>query len=104
MTEALTNTVGIVGGGIVGTATALSLARMGYKATIIDPQVVDRAASWGNAGTLNPSSIIPVNFPGLIGKNSANVTGLEQPVVFELALLAEAYALDHTIRVSLPKI
>jgi D-amino-acid dehydrogenase len=68
MTESKTNTVGIVGGGIVGTATALSLARMGYATTIIDPQVPGRAASWGNAGTLNPSSIVPVNFPGLIGK------------------------------------
>jgi D-amino-acid dehydrogenase len=68
MTETNTNTVGIIGGGIVGTATALSLARLGYETTIIDPQVAGRAASWGNAGTLNPSSIVPVNFPGLIGK------------------------------------
>ena len=68
VTATKTNTVGIVGGGIVGAATALSLAKMGYEATIIDPQVVGRASSWGNAGTLNPSSIVPVNFPGLIGK------------------------------------
>jgi D-amino-acid dehydrogenase len=80
MTEAMTKTVGIVGGGIVGTATALSLARMGYKATIIDPQVVDRAASWGNAGTLNPSSIIPVNFPGLIGKIPRMLLGPNSPL------------------------
>lgn len=68
MSETKTKTVGIVGGGIVGTATALSLARMGFETTIIDPQVLGRAASWGNAGGLNPSSIVPVNIPGLIGK------------------------------------
>ena len=68
MTETRTNTVGIVGGGIIGTATALSLARMGFETTIIDPQVAGREASWGNAGGLNPSSIVPVNIPGLIGK------------------------------------
>ena len=68
MSETKSETVGIVGGGIVGTATALSLARMGYETTIIDPQVVGRAASWGNAGGLNPSSVVPVNIPGLIGK------------------------------------
>ncbi len=80
MTEAITQTVGIVGGGIVGAATALSLARMGYEATIIDPQVVGRASSWGNAGTLNPSSIIPVNFPGLIGKIPRMLLGPNSPL------------------------
>lgn len=80
MTESKTNTVGIVGGGIVGTATALSLTRMGFETTMIDPQVVGRASSWGNAGTLNPSSIVPVNFPGLIGKIPRMLLGSNSPL------------------------
>ena len=68
MSSASTETVGIIGAGIVGTATALSLARSGVETTIIDPQRVGRAASYGNAGGLNPSSVVPVNIPGLISK------------------------------------
>jgi len=68
VSSASTETVGIIGAGIVGTASALSLARAGVETTIIDPQQVGRAASYGNAGGLNPSSVVPVNIPGLISK------------------------------------
>ena len=61
-------TIGIIGAGIVGTATALSLVRKGYDVTLIDPQVRDRAASYGNGGALNPSSVVPVTVPGLLAK------------------------------------
>ncbi|MFT5140434.1 MAG: D-amino-acid dehydrogenase, partial [Rhodothermales bacterium] len=68
MNATMTDTVGIVGGGIIGVASALNLARKGIKTTIIDPQIAGRAASYGNAGGLNPSSVVPVNIPGLVGK------------------------------------
>lgn len=58
--------VGIIGAGIVGTATALSLVRKGHDVTLIDPQVMDRPASYGNGGGLNPSSVVPVTVPGLL--------------------------------------
>ncbi len=61
-------TVGIVGAGIVGTATALSLVRQGYDVTLIDPQSTLRSASYGNGGALSPSSVVPVTIPGLISK------------------------------------
>lgn len=67
MNSSTAQSVGIIGGGIVGTASALSLARQGFEVTIIDPQQARRAASYGNAGALNPSSVVPVNIPGLIG-------------------------------------
>jgi D-amino-acid dehydrogenase len=62
------NSVGIVGGGIIGTATALSLVRQGHKVSMIDPNQPGRAACYGNAGCLNPSSVVPVNIPGAISK------------------------------------
>ncbi len=64
----MTKSVGIVGGGIIGTATALSLVRQGYKVSMIDPNQPGRAACYGNAGCLNPSSVVPVNIPGAISK------------------------------------
>ncbi len=60
--------VGIVGGGIIGTATALSLVRQGHMVSMIDPNQPGRAACYGNAGLLNPSSVVPVNIPGMISK------------------------------------
>lgn len=68
MNSTTANSVGVIGGGIVGTATALCLAREGFAVTIIDPRQADRAASFGNAGVLSTSSVVPVNIPGLISK------------------------------------
>lgn len=56
----------IVGAGIVGTAAALTLARKGVAVALIDPQAPGSGASSGNAGCLNPSSIIPVSTPGVL--------------------------------------
>ena len=81
------NTVGIVGGGIVGTATALSLARQGYEVTIIDPQQADRAASYGNAGVLCPSSVVPVNAPGLISKAPRMILDPNSPLFLRWSYL-----------------
>ena len=35
---------------------------------MIDPNQPGRAACYGNAGCLNPSSVVPVNIPGMISK------------------------------------
>lgn len=64
----MNKSVGIVGGGIIGVATALSLVRQGHKVSMIDPNQPGRAACYGNAGCLNPSSVVPVNIPGMISK------------------------------------
>ena len=80
MNSTMTNTVGIVGGGIIGVASALSLARKGFKTTIIDPQTSGRSASYGNAGGLNPSSVVPVNIPGMIGKTPGMLLKADSPL------------------------
>jgi D-amino-acid dehydrogenase len=58
----------IVGGGIVGLSTAIWLLRSGSKVTLVDPGVVGRPASYGNAGVLAACSVAPVTMPGLLGK------------------------------------
>ncbi|GAW36901.1 D-amino acid dehydrogenase small subunit [Roseovarius sp. A-2] len=59
----------VVGGGMVGIATAIWLQRAGRRVTLIDKADApgDRA-SFGNAGVLASSSVLPVTMPGLLGK------------------------------------
>ena len=40
----------VVGGGVIGTTTALALQRAGWTVTLIEAEQTPRAASWGNAG------------------------------------------------------
>jgi D-amino-acid dehydrogenase len=58
----------IVGGGIVGLSTAIWLLRAGQNVTLVDPGIVGRPASYGNAGVLAACSVAPVTMPGLVGK------------------------------------
>ncbi|WP_428484092.1 NAD(P)/FAD-dependent oxidoreductase [Rhodopila sp.] len=59
--------VGVIGGGIVGIASAIELLRDGHQVSIIDPGEPggEQAASYGNGTLLNPSSVIPMSSPGL---------------------------------------
>ena len=57
-----TSNVTIVGGGIVGICTALSLQDRGIK--LIDKDDPGQATSFGNAGVISPWSIIPHSTPG----------------------------------------
>ncbi|MEK9726036.1 MAG: FAD-dependent oxidoreductase, partial [Rhodospirillaceae bacterium] len=61
-------TVCVVGAGIVGVATALTLRRQGRDVVLVDRQPPGEGTSFGNAGVLASSSIIPVTVPGLLKK------------------------------------
>lgn len=55
--------VAVVGAGIVGVATALSLQLRGRSVLLIDRQSLGQATSFGNAGIIQPDAIIPMTFP-----------------------------------------
>ena len=55
----------IVGAGIVGICSALSLQERGLAVTLIDPNPPAEAASYGNAGVLSTWSCVPQSMPGL---------------------------------------
>lgn len=57
--------VAILGAGIVGVSCALALQQRGWQVTLIDRQPPGRETSFGNAGVLARSSLIPFNHPGL---------------------------------------
>lgn len=56
--------VTILGAGIVGICTALSLLQRGVAVTLIDKGEPGQATSMGNAGVVSPWSIIPQSLPG----------------------------------------
>ena len=80
------NTVAVVGAGIVGVSCALELQRRGFDVTIFDRTAPGRETSYGNAGVIARSSLMPFNHPRLwatlprLLKNSA--TGFRYDPLF----------------------
>ena len=55
----------VLGAGMVGVCTALELQARGAKVTLIDRRAPGRETSYGNAGVVARSSMVPLNNPGL---------------------------------------
>lgn len=60
--------IGILGGGIIGLSTAYYLQQAGHQVAIIDQSDLKEGCSFGNAGMIVPSHIIPLAAPGMISK------------------------------------
>lgn len=58
----------IVGAGIVGLSTAYYLNKAGIEVTVIDGTDGNDNCSYGNAGYVSPSHIIPLASPGIISQ------------------------------------
>jgi D-amino-acid dehydrogenase len=58
----------IIGGGIMGLASAYYLLKSGWKVTLIDKGDLTNNCSLGNAGMIVPSHFIPLAAPGMISK------------------------------------
>ena len=56
--------VTVVGAGIVGICTALSLIERGAKVRLIDRAAPGQGASFGNAGIISPCAVVPQSMPG----------------------------------------
>jgi D-amino-acid dehydrogenase len=59
-------TVGVIGAGMIGVATASFLQRAGHDVFIVEPGNPGEGTSFGNAGALNGSSVVPMSMPGTI--------------------------------------
>jgi len=55
----------VVGGGIVGLSVALEAQSRGLAVAVIDPDIAEARASFGNAGVLSRGSIFPMAAPGI---------------------------------------
>ena len=60
-----THHVTVAGAGIVGLCTALRLQSDGHRVTLIDPRAPGTATSFGNAGSISASALMPFSTPGL---------------------------------------
>jgi len=56
----------VIGGGIVGLASALELAQRGLAVTVIDRGPIDGGCALGSAGHLVPSHVVPLAQPGAL--------------------------------------
>lgn len=64
--RATSRRVAVIGAGIVGTTIALRLVEEGHEVTLLDPDPPGQGASYGNAGSVSPGSIVPLALPGTI--------------------------------------
>jgi D-amino-acid dehydrogenase len=65
MTQVAPQDIAVIGAGIVGLATALTLQQDGHRVTLIDRQDPGAGTSFGNAGVISVSGITPVGYPGI---------------------------------------
>jgi glycine/D-amino acid oxidase-like deaminating enzyme len=56
----------VVGGGVVGLACGLALARAGHAVTVLEPDATRSAASWGNAGHIATEQVAPLASPAAV--------------------------------------
>lgn len=57
--------VAVIGAGVVGIATALTLQLEGHRVTLFDPREPGSLTSFGNAGGIVSNGIVPTAAPGL---------------------------------------
>ena len=75
-------TVCVVGAGIVGLCVAEALQRRGHVVTVIERRAAERdGASFGNAGLIVPSHVVPLAAPGVLGQGLRWLLDPESPFV-----------------------
>lgn len=60
--------IAVIGAGVVGLAASLALAEDGHAVTVFDRDPEGDKCSWGNAGALAVTEVVPRAHPGLIWK------------------------------------
>lgn len=58
-------TVVVIGGGVIGVTSAYYLTRDGWEVTLLDKGEICAGCSYGNAGLIVPSHVVPLAAPGV---------------------------------------
>jgi len=75
--------VAVIGGGVVGIACALELARRGAQVLVLERDRVGHGCSYGNAGWLTPSLSLPLNNPSVVRKSLGWMFDPESPLYIQ---------------------
>ncbi len=70
----------IVGGGVIGLASAYELSRAGARVVVIDKSDPGYGCSYGNAGWITPCFAMPLPMPGMLIKSIGWLTDPESPL------------------------
>lgn len=79
----------VIGAGIVGLSTAYYLNQRGIEVEVIDASDGTNNCSFGNAGYISPSHIIPLASPGIISQGLRWMLNSESPFYIKPRLDAE---------------
>lgn len=79
------NKIAIVGGGVIGLFTAWYLQKKGADITIFDRGDLTDGCSFGNAGLIVPSHIVPLASPGMLRKGIKNLFNSRSPLAIRMA-------------------
>src|SRR5258708_32945909 len=71
----------VIGAGIVGMACASYIERAGHRVTVLDRGAPGEGTSFGNAGCLNSSSVVPISMPGVLSQVPRWLLDPEGPLV-----------------------
>jgi D-amino-acid dehydrogenase len=77
----------VIGAGVVGMATALTLQRDGHAVTVVDRLGPGEATSFGNAGGMGVTEMQPASLPGTIWKVPGWLADPEGPLAIRPAYL-----------------
>jgi len=75
--------VAIIGGGVIGAACAVELARRGAQVTVLERHRVGHGCSYGNAGWLTPSQAVPLANPAMLLKSFKWMLDPESPLYIQ---------------------
>lgn len=76
----------VIGGGVVGAATAYYLSEAGCDVTIIDKGDFGQGCSHGNCGYVSPSHVFPLCKPGMIGSTFKTLLQSNSPLRIQFRL------------------
>ena len=75
--------IAIIGGGVIGVACAVELARRGAEVTVLERDRVGHGCSYGNAGWLTPSQAVPLANPSMLLKSFKWMLDPESPLYIQ---------------------
>lgn len=81
----------VIGAGIVGMCTAVTLQQRGWQVRLIDERAPGTGASFGNAGLVSMDSCIPIAMPGMFKKIPQWLADHEGPLSIRKGYLPSAF-------------